>query len=764
MFSRFLHRPRQETSAPLTPSRLGYLPGLDGLRALAVLAVLLYHADVLWLPGGFLGVEIFFVVSGYLITSLLLAEYRADHKINFKIFWQRRARRLLPALFAVLIAVLVYMVIWLPDEVAGIRADVLAAFTYITNWYLITAEKSYFETIGRPSLLRHLWSLAVEEQFYLLWPLIFAFVLARLKTRGALLLLMLGATASALWMGWLYHPDTDPSRVYYGTDTRAAGLLIGAALAFVWSPKADGAKRNWRHWLLDGVGLAALGGLVAAGLLLDEFSPFMYQGGMLLVSAATAFVIAAVVHPKSPLLAPLLGIGILQWIGLRSYGLYLWHWPLFMVTRPQLDTPLEGTPLFVFRFALTFLIAEISYRLIETPIRSGGLGKAWNVWTQTRGERRWSLGAASLVVMSVMLAGGVTLGSVVVNAQAPPQPDFILAAPEEEASAFVEQESPAINEDALAEEETIVLPPTAAEQATDVLPTDAPDQVASPVTSEMLSVSLVNGEENQGKQEPEVLPIAPLASVTDSWVQRITLARTSIIYIRENDFDSAFRRTLPRKQVTKSCGTECVALLEFREMKGDRVKPAAAPKRAPTPAPPPAPKPVVAKVETPLPPRAGPAQVLAIGDSVMLGASNYLRKSVVALDVDAKLGRQVSTAIRLLQAYKDANRLAPVVVIHLGNNGTFSPKQFDELMTLLNSSQRVVFLTNKVPRKWQEPNNHALVEGVKRYPNAVLIDWNAASAPHPEWFWKDGIHLRPEGAQVYANLIAGTLEQTHLQP
>ncbi|MBI4670458.1 MAG: acetyltransferase [Chloroflexi bacterium] len=741
MLPNILHRRHAAAFTP-SSSRLGYLPGLDGLRALAVLAVLLYHADVLWLPGGFLGVEVFFVVSGYLITSLLLAEYRTHNRINLKNFWQRRARRLLPALFAVLIAVLVYMALWLPDEVAGIRADVLAAFTYVTNWYLIAAEKSYFETIGRPSLLRHLWSLAVEEQFYLLWPLIFTFVLARLKTRGALLLLMLGAFGSALGMGLLYQPDADPSRVYYGTDTRAAGLLIGAALAFVWFPKADDSPRNWRHWLLDAIGLLAMGGLVAAGLFLDEFSPFMYQGGMLLVSTATAFVIAAVVHPKSPLLAPLLSIGILQWIGLRSYGLYLWHWPLFMVTRPQLDTPLEGAPLLVFRFALTFLIAEISYRVVETPIRrfglrnGGGLGKAWNAWTQTRGVRRWSLGAAAFVIFGVMLAGGVTLGNVVVNAQPPPQPDFVLAAPAEETSAF-------------AEEEAIVLPP------------EQPDQVASPVSSDMVSVSFVSRAENQIEEQPEPIAAAPAAPVTDSWVQRMKLARTPIIHIEENDFDSAFRRAPPRSQKKNQlCAAGCLAQLEFREWKGERVKPAVLPKREPTPAP----KPLVTKVENPLPPRAGPAQVLAIGDSVMLGASHYMRKTVLALDVDAKIGRQVSTAIRLLQAYKDANRLAPIVLIHLGNNGTFSTKQFDELMTLLSGTPRVVFLTTKVPRKWQAPNNNALVEGVKRYPNALLIDWNAASAPHPEWFWKDGIHLRPEGAQVYANLIATTLEQAQAHP
>ena len=224
--------------------------------------------------------------------------------------------------FTLILVVLVYSLIFLPDQVASLRGDVAAAFTYVTNWYLIFAQQSYFEDIGRPSLLKHLWSLAVEEQFYVFFPLLFAIVLTRLKARGAMWLLMLGAALSALWMGVLYVPDADPSRIYYGTDTRG-GLLLGAALAFAWKPLAsqqtlkESKSWRWKRWLLDLVGIAALGGLVAACLFLNEYDPFLYQGGLLLVSAATALVIAAVVHPQSPLLAPVLGTGILRWIGLR---------------------------------------------------------------------------------------------------------------------------------------------------------------------------------------------------------------------------------------------------------------------------------------------------------------------------------------------------------------------------------------------------------------------------------------------------------------
>ncbi len=214
-------------------ARLSYLPGLDGLRALAVGAVLLYHAGMPWMPGGFLGVELFFVLSGYLITSLLLGEWVAEGRIDLGAFWLRRARRLLPALFLLLAVTLVFAIFFMPDEVAGLRGDTLAASTYVTNWYLAFNQQSYFELVGRPSLLQHLWSLAVEEQFYLLWPLLFIGGMRLLRTRQSMRIATLaGAVASTLLMLALYNPDADPSRIYYGTDTRAAGLLIGCTLAF----------------------------------------------------------------------------------------------------------------------------------------------------------------------------------------------------------------------------------------------------------------------------------------------------------------------------------------------------------------------------------------------------------------------------------------------------------------------------------------------------------------------------------------------------
>jgi peptidoglycan/LPS O-acetylase OafA/YrhL len=431
-------------------SNMSYLPGLDGLRALAVIAVLLYHAGLAWIPGGFLGVEVFFVISGYLITALLLAEWRRRGSIDLKAFWMRRARRLLPALFVLLAATLAFAVLFLPGEVARLRNEAFAAFGYVTNWYLIFNQEPYFEAAGRPSMFRHLWSLAVEEQFYLIWPALIAAGMTFFRRRAVLAYVLGGALLSAVLMAFLYHPEADPSRLYYGTDTRASGLLVGAALAFVWVPemlkrgpmdmpedrrhglRKDRRRGSLRHrwgWmiprLLDVAGLLSLGALVAFFLRINEFQAFLYRGGLALVGLTTAFAILVVVHPRARLATKVLEWRPLRWIGLRSYSIYLWHWPVFMVTRPQLDVPLDGAPLLALRLAATVLLADLSYRFVEVPIRRGALERAWTSLRESEGKRRRQLSIRWAGGLTVGLVFSVVLGLAVVTAQPSDQPDYL---------------------------------------------------------------------------------------------------------------------------------------------------------------------------------------------------------------------------------------------------------------------------------------------------------------------------------------------------
>ncbi len=383
-----------------------YMPGLDGLRALAVSAVILYHLDVPWAPGGLLGVGVFFTLSGYLITDLLLGSWEAHGSLRLRDFWLRRARRLLPALFVMLAAVSIWVALADRSQLASLRGDVAAAAVYGSNWWLAFQHVSYFARFGPPSPLGHLWSLAVEEQFYLVWPWLVWLGLiwygrrykrdqARRGRPGsvrnlwplAALTLVLSAL-SAIEMAVLYHPSFDPSRIYDGTDTRAFGLLIGAALAMVWPSKGlrtnvgIGARR-----FIDGIGIVGLVVILLLIWLTNEYSPFLYRGGLVLLSVATALVVASVAHPAGRF-GRALGIRPLRWTGVRSYGIYLWHYPVIVLTTATVAARTDY-PRAVLQVGATVVIADLSWRLIETPIRQGATGR----YLAEIRQRQWRFGS-----------------------------------------------------------------------------------------------------------------------------------------------------------------------------------------------------------------------------------------------------------------------------------------------------------------------------------------------------------------------------------
>ena len=370
--------------SPPTPHRaaspnLPYLGGIDGLRAISVMAVIAYHSQIGGISGGFLGVEVFFAISGYLITTLLFGEHKQHGRIDLKQFWFRRGRRLLPALYVLLASTVVLAALFAPDAMERLRRDIVAALLYISNWWLIVANDSYFAQAGRPPLLRNLWSLAVEEQFYLLWPIVVGLLIGRVRRSWLVTGTVAVGLGSAFAMAVAFNPEIDPSALYYGTTTRLSGLLLGSAFAMIWRPSLLRSTRRSRgvRWFLDAVAVGGLIGLVAMFVTANEFDPFVYRGGFVLVDIATICVIAAVVHPSTRI-GGLLGIGLLRWIGLRSYGLYLWHWPIFQLTRPDLDVNLGGFGLFALRFVLVVGATELSYRFVEQPIRHGALGRWWS--------------------------------------------------------------------------------------------------------------------------------------------------------------------------------------------------------------------------------------------------------------------------------------------------------------------------------------------------------------------------------------------------
>ena len=398
--------------ADVNISKVPYLPGLDGMRAVAVVAVMIYHANSTWLKGGFLGVEVFFVISGYLITLLLIAEHEKTGEVDMKNFWVRRFRRLLPALFMMLLLLSIWTAVFERDALGQLRGDLLGGVAYISNWYQIFIGAGY--SAGNDfAPLRHLWSLAVEEQFYFVWPIVMV-ALLRKGSRGIadLSVWLFGAAVFVtVVVAVLYHPgpiDADPSNtpaayweiggrfiskgdaLYLSTLSRSSGLLLGAAFAMVWRPVAmmRGPLQNKAHALdaLAVVGFAILAFMSWKVGFIDTFGdnsadPWLFRGGFFVAGIATLLIIAAVTHRDS-LTAKALSGPTMLWIGTRSYGLYLYHWPIYQIVRNTAGTKLKFHE-WVLCMVATAIITEISYRYIETPIRKGQLAALW----QRRGQR-----------------------------------------------------------------------------------------------------------------------------------------------------------------------------------------------------------------------------------------------------------------------------------------------------------------------------------------------------------------------------------------
>ncbi|HLT68845.1 MAG TPA: acyltransferase family protein [Acidimicrobiales bacterium] len=350
-----------------------YLPPLDGLRAVAVAMVVAYHLGYAGAAGGFVGVEVFFVLSGWLVCALLVNEHHRTDRIDLRAFWLRRARRLLPAVVAVTGAALAATAVARSERLAALRSDAVAGLAYHLNWRLVLDERSYFEAAAGPSALEHLWSLSIEEQFYLTFPLL-CVVLVRGSRRRAVVALLALAAASTVLRFALVDPGADPSRAYFGADTRAAGLLLGAAVAFVWTP-----NRLRPHddppftALLDAVAAAGAAVLLWYVVAVDEHRAVAFEGGLTAAQLATLAIVAAVVYPAPSRAARLLSVRPLRWVGERSYGIYLLHWPVIVLTSrapgEQPETPLRVAG----QLAATLALAAASHRYLEAPVRRAGL-------------------------------------------------------------------------------------------------------------------------------------------------------------------------------------------------------------------------------------------------------------------------------------------------------------------------------------------------------------------------------------------------------
>lgn len=353
-------------------AKLPYLPQIDGIRGISVIAVILFHLGFAWADGGYLGVEAFFVVSGFLITSLVISDFATNKSISLREFWKRRAKRLLPILYVLLGATIILTLYFARDYLIDLREDVAAAIGYFTNWFLIFDHQAYFEAAGRPSPLLHLWSLAIEEQFYIFWPLVIGWLLKKRNFKLAMGLIGALIIGSQLWSGYLFdHVGVD--RAYYGTDTRLVGLLVGS-MAAIMTPLhmvKMYRKRQSSDFLkfIGWLGIPFLLFVVAAFYSIDPGSAWLFRGGFLIFDLAVVLLIFSVVLNPKTLVTKFLSSKFMVWVGTRSYGLYLWHWVIFQFTRPGTDIALTGFANTMLRLSLTVAITELTYRLVENPLR-----------------------------------------------------------------------------------------------------------------------------------------------------------------------------------------------------------------------------------------------------------------------------------------------------------------------------------------------------------------------------------------------------------
>ncbi len=672
-------------------SKKRYMPGIDGLRALSVLAVIAYHLNMKWAQGGLIGVAIFFVISGYLITDQILIQKQRNGRLDLKDFWIRRARRLLPAMFCMLLFVAIWLLLLDPDRLNHLQGDYLSSLFYVNNWWLIFHQVSYFESFGPPSPIGHLWSLSIEEQFYLIWPLL----LLLTHRRGKLFVMILGAAVvSALAMAFLYVPGSDPSRVYYGTDTRMFGLLIGAALAVVWpSHKLNAAVSKASRFAMDAIGGISLLVLIAMMYQMNEYDASLYRGGFLGLSILTAIVIAVLAHPAS-LLAKAMGLRPLKWIGVRSYSLYIWHYPVIILTNPSNQAVTPGPLLIAFQIAASFALAALSYKFVEEPLRRGSLRAKFRSVLSTR----W-LGVqplAFLIIIPLLLTP--SFGSSLLKAKPAP----VTAVTDNTQHDDLQPETP-----------SPTLPPTK-EPEDDAVVVVTPDEHED------------KPDVNTATSKPTKHEKPDPAKTTDPTKEPVQTNKPE--HTPEPSKEPATDNGQPTGGATDNSSGQPTKGTD------DQNKP----------------------VETTKPPvhQSGSGKgITVIGDSVILDAAPFLEKLMPGIVVDGKVGRQLRQAQDVIDQMKDDHTLGSTVVLELGTNGAFTNKQLKALIESLDKVEHIYLVNTRVPRNWQDTVNQMLPEVAKAYGNVTVVDWYSASEGKEDYFAKDGVHLKREGAEFYASVL-----------
>ncbi|NLT15015.1 MAG: acyltransferase family protein [Clostridiales bacterium] len=642
-----------------------YMPGLDGLRALAVFAVFAFHLSLPFAPGGFLGVTLFFVLSGYLITDLLLSEWAGSKTINFKDFYIRRGKRLLPSIYFLLICVTAYISFFAPGFLENFKSDFLPAAFSFSNWWFIFNKIPYFESFASPSLLTHFWSLAVEVQFYLIWPFL-VYLLQRFVRRKWLRIAVTAAlaAASAVLLGVLYEPGGDPGRIYYGTDTRVFSLLIGACMAYI-LPSARIAKASEKksvRVVLDTSGLISLPVILFMCYYITQYDDFLYYGGMFLFSVISALLVAAAAAP-STVTARIFSFRPLRFIGKISYGFYLWQFPVIVITNSMFESSSINILLCLFQVAATIVLATASYYLIEMPFRKKKIlkafrNKSFGGFCRLCLHMSWQSKTAALLVLALLLTSGIGM----LNAKALPSSDT--------------------GDLSSVSEQNLV---------------DPPEETETPVTNPSPSAP------------PSDTPVTESPPISASPSTDVTPGSTPVISIPPDISASPADASAPPAE---SAEQEIIS---------------------------------------------SGLCVTVIGDSVGIGITPYLEKYYPNMTLYAEVGQQFYQAKTVVKELLQKNKLESTVIIELGSNGAVKESHMRELIELIGSDRKIVFVNTQVPRSWCAGVNSTLEKVSAEYDNTAIADWFGVSTDKKEYFYKDGVHTNSVGAPVLAKLIADTV-------
>ena len=645
----------QKSPAVRSP-RSHYVGALDGLRVLAILAVLVYHANPSWLPGGYFGVTVFFVLTGYLTTLSIEREIGRAGRLDYPRFVLKRVTRLLPSMLAVVGVSTLLCVFLAPNLLPKVKSDAVPALLFVENVFYIVRKVSYFANAGLPSPLTHFWYLGVVMQFYVIWPLVLLGMRKVVRSRRtACSAVGILSVASAVLMAVLYDPAGDTARIYYGPDTRAAELLLGA-LAALWTggrglnlralPAVEPRLKDAPAWTCDAVALACLAGLGVMCFSLNGYSEFAYRGGMLLAAVLTAVLVSCLCRPQSAL-AHVLGARPVAEAGKRAFAAYLWHYPLLVILNPATRTtelPVWGWAL---EFLLIFACAEASYRLFE---KGQGLRElAGRPMPLGLAVPQVAFGALGVLCALVLLV-------VPISAEQTGVPTEMQQMSAEEQQYLAEQQA-------------------AAESAQSGENGDGSD---------------ATGEGDGYQAEPQ---------------QDNTTFDVSGTYFAGTAFAAAIDQ-INATSFTVDASTGATN-----------------------------------------------ASVILIGDSVPAGAITQFYKYFPNGYIDAQVGRQLYAGLDVYRQCQANGHDGDVVVWAIGDNGVARESQVKELIEAVDPSKHVYLCTVRVPLALQDMNNQLFKDVAAQYDNVDVIDWYAESAGHDEYFWSDGTHLRPEGAEAYILML-----------